>query len=418
MNILFIHYHHFRSNSAIHIVNLARELRARDHDCAVCVPFGAETVECFPDMVAAAHSFTDLRARGMTFSNGKGPDLLHAWTPRELVRVMTRRLHRIHGCPYLVHLEDNEAYLLECHAGAPVAALLQQSPVRLHRTVGPAHTHPKRSVPFLAGAGGLSAIVAPLLENSPPDLPRDVIPPAAEDDFFTPRATDPEQKKQLGLADDEVVLFYPGNVHDANRDEVAELYRAVQRLNEQGCRTRLVRTGEDGGGSLVRRLGLPQEFFIELGYRPREELPSLYALADALVQPGRPGPFNDFRLPAKLPEFFAAGKPVLLPATNVGLDVKDGEDALVLQRGDAEEIATRLLEVIHSPALRERLCTGAADFAARHFSWARSADRLLGLYERVLHHPGDRQMVGVRGPVESLRDAWCRGSWFRPREDT
>ena len=42
------------------------------------------------------------------------------------------------------------------------------------------------------------------------------------------------------------------------------------------------------------------------GFVPKARLPRLLALADVLVQPGRAGAFNDYRLPSKLPEFLAA----------------------------------------------------------------------------------------------------------------
>ena len=48
--------------------------------------------------------------------------------------------------------------------------------------------------------------------------------------------------------------------------------------------------------------------------------PQLLVAADILVQPdGSPGPFNDYRFPSKLPDFFASGRPVVLPKTNIGL---------------------------------------------------------------------------------------------------
>jgi hypothetical protein len=43
----------------------------------------------------------------------------------------------------------------------------------------------------------------------------------------------------------------------------------------------------------------------------------LLALADLLVQPGKPDAFNDYRFPSKLPEFLSVGRPVILPDTNI-----------------------------------------------------------------------------------------------------
>src|SRR5262249_56451444 len=126
---------------------------------------------------------------------------------------------------------------------------------------------------------------------------------------------------------------------------------------------------------------------VEGALRRREEVPRYLRLADVLVQPGRPDNFNDFRFPSKLPEFFATGRPVVLPATNLGRFVRDGEEALVLQRGDALEIAAAVERVLDDDGLRVRLARGAREFAERSFSWSASAEKLRHLYERALSPP-------------------------------
>ena len=84
---------------------------------------------------------------------------------------------------------------------------------------------------------------------------------------------------------------------------------------------------------------------------PWREVPGYLALADAYVQPGAPDDFNRYRLPSKLPEFLAMGRPVILPACNLGDELADGEDALLLREGDALEIAARIEQLLDGPAL-------------------------------------------------------------------
>ena len=60
---------------------------------------------------------------------------------------------------------------------------------------------------------------------------------------------------------------------------------------------------------------------IELGAVGWREIPGYLALADAFVQPGGPDDFNRYRLPSKLPEFLAMGRPVMLPHCNIGHDL-------------------------------------------------------------------------------------------------
>ena len=60
---------------------------------------------------------------------------------------------------------------------------------------------------------------------------------------------------------------------------------------------------------------------IELGAVGWREIPGYLALADAFVQPGAADDFNRYRLPSKLPEFLAMGRPVVLPDCNIGHDL-------------------------------------------------------------------------------------------------
>jgi glycosyltransferase involved in cell wall biosynthesis len=104
------------------------------------------------------------------------------------------------------------------------------------------------------------------------------------------------------------------------------------------------------------------------------------ALADIFVQPGVPDAFNDYRLPSKLPEFFSIGRPVVLPRTNVGENVRHGVDAYVLERADAAGIARAVRELRADARLAARLAEGAVRFAAENFSWRRSAEALAKFY--------------------------------------
>jgi glycosyltransferase involved in cell wall biosynthesis len=107
-------------------------------------------------------------------------------------------------------------------------------------------------------------------------------------------------------------------------------------------------------------------------------------LADVLVQPGHSDPFNDYRFPSKLPEFLATGRPVILPEANIGRCLRTEEECLLLNDGDALEIAAGIERLLADPELSERLGRGGRAFANASFSWRRSAQRLKLLYERAL----------------------------------
>jgi hypothetical protein len=244
--------------------------------------------------------------------------------------------------------------------------------------------HPRLMRSFLAGAAGLSVIVDRLLEFRPDGIPTEVVWPAYEPDLFTADPPDPALRRRLGIADEESVIVYAGNAHHSNAAELRSLHLAVAAVNRAGRPLKLVRLGRDYIQFVERELRSVERHVVRVPLQPRAEVPRYMRLADVLVQPGRTDGFDDYRFPSKLPEFFATGRPVVLPATNIGRFVKDGDEAILLHRGDALEIAAAVERILDDSALRLRLGRGARAFAERSFSWSASAERLRRLYERAL----------------------------------
>jgi glycosyltransferase involved in cell wall biosynthesis len=98
------------------------------------------------------------------------------------------------------------------------------------------------------------------------------------------------------------------------------------------------------------------------------------------VQPGGPGPFNDYRFPSKLPDYLASGRPVVLPHTNIGLHLAHRADAFLLERGDHAEIHEAVLELAADRELRDCIGQSGQQFATRELTWARAADAVEQAY--------------------------------------
>jgi glycosyltransferase involved in cell wall biosynthesis len=78
------------------------------------------------------------------------------------------------------------------------------------------------------------------------------------------------------------------------------------------------------------------------------------------------------------------GRPVILPACNLGNELVDGEDALLLREGTALEIAARIEDLLDAPELRRRLGDRARAFALERLSWRRNAAELADFYRSAL----------------------------------
>jgi hypothetical protein len=383
LNVLFILPGSFASNSALHAAALANELAHAGHTCAIAVPHDLSTLAHHhaPSFRGLLHAEAE---SGVVFTDGRGPDVIQAWTTRENVRQLTESLRARHGARVVVHLEDNELEVLALSLGRSVAELVSLSAPELDRLVPPDLSHPHRARDFLARADGVTHITERLAEFIPTDRPRQLLWPAADARYFRPMPRPDAFRALLDRRPGETVLFYHGNVHAANAGEVRELYGAVLRLNQAGQPVTLIRTGLDS----VDFLGpLAQEVaphVLALGQiLHHRHLPPLMALADIFVQPGAADAFNNYRFPSKLPEFFAIGRPVILPRTNLGTVVRHGNDAYVLGRADATGIATAVTKLCQDRALYDRLSLGARAFAEQHFSWRRSAESLAQFYRKL-----------------------------------
>ena len=404
MNILFVNYGDFTTNSLNHIAGFANALCAAGHACVVAVPSAKETISAIRDPLFIPATYAEVLAKPGLFPDARPADLIHAWTPREGVRKFVLAHQRaVRGVPpsgtgvppvgshpvprVLIHLEDNERYLLEAYTGQPFADLRAATPDSIDRWLVDGLPHPLRHESFLRVADAVTHIVDKLREHIPSGIPAHLLPPPVDFSLYAPQPADPALRTQLGLRPEEKVLVFTGSNTFANEPEMRELYLAVALLNQCGTPTRLIRTGFNSPTFLASLAFDYKNFVLDLGFVEKAKLPKLLALADVLVQPGHAGAFNDFRLPSKLPEFLAAGKPVVLPPTNLALLMQDGREAVFLKTGAPEEIADTCTRLFADAKLRATLGQNAATFARARFDAATNTRALAAFYAATLARP-------------------------------
>lgn len=378
MNILFVCHNGIDTNSGNHVTNFAEAVNSFGIDVAACVPD-----EHFSDssISSSLKVMPWSEAAAFRFSNEQEADFLHAWTPRQHVAKITRELALAHGCNYLVHLEDNEYVVTSSQLGMTQAELMARpESFSIPTTLAdPVDMHD-----FLRSSAGVTVLIKSLLKFKPGNLPGLEIWPAAEKEKFHPIQADPLLRRQLGLGDHSKVIVYHGNVHSANVHEVRSLYLAIAALWRAGLDIFMVRLGKDFVDPLSDAMREFEQRIIHVPFQPRERIHQFLALADLFVQPGRVDEFNIYRFPSKLPEFLAMGKPVILPATNIGCSLIHGENAYLLKSGDALEITSAIQSILNDEALAARLSDGALHFSDENLSWTRSGRKLADFYNLAL----------------------------------
>ena len=392
-NILFVLYNDFSANSAVQVHNFANELTSLGHGVSVAIPSDGNMGAVLGEQRYSVNTYAQVDEDWTRlFNNRRPPDVVHAWTPRENVRIFYEKIRRLCSAALVVHLEDNEEHILEVNLGTPFEKLCRLPLADLPKDL----SHPSNFRKFIASASGVTMIIDRLDKFVPAGTPRLVVWPGADPELFFPREKDPDFAARIGVRLDDIVFCYTGNVHSANAREVRSLYIAAAILDREGVPTTLVRAGHD----YCRFLGPDEEWVnkisVNLGDVKHVEVPALLGLADFLVQPGAEDEFNAYRLPAKLPEFFAMGKPVILPRTNVGRFVKHGENAWVLSKVDALSIVEAVEKLRLNDALLQRLSAGAVAFWKEHFSWRKNTAKLAQFYDTIL---GQKKRQATAVPI-------------------
>lgn len=415
MKVLFVSYGRFDSNSGGHIARFADRLSRRGHAVAVFAdgdPAGADAFGSVRFAALPRARLCDQPDRALAFDGrapGTADTVVHAWTPREGVRRAVEKLRARAPVRVVVHLEDDETVLTAAQTGKGWNELLALPPAELDARIPPSLSHPRRMRDFLDAADGVTAIMPPLLSFAPTGAPGHVLTPGADLDEAGPPLR-PDQRaallQGLGVDAGHRVIVYPGNLHAANRREMFSLYTAVHVLRRRGWGVTLIRTGEDYGPGLdVAFEHLRGVVSRELGRLPRREMLTVMKLADVLVQPGAPNAFNLNRLPSKLPEFLALGRPVVTPRANLGLLLKDGVEAVVLGRGDGLEIADAVDGLLRDPTRAEAIGRAGRAFARRWLDWDRAADGLERFYTGVLSRQRRAEGAAYRPVADGAREA-------------
>ena len=382
MKIVFISHCGIEDNSALHISALAAELVSRGHDCSILVPAMSAPID-FVHSGVPVIEYNAAIANGLQWKSHGETDLIHAWSPREHVRKAAIALTNTRKVPLVVHMEDNEDQIINDFLGIPRTSTIEKPPDEMLDLIPHTMAHPRRYREFIGAANGYTCVIDRLLEFKPPGVPSTVFWPGFDDQFLSIGAVDLSVRQEYGFSATDILIFYSGNVHQSNVGEVGALYRAVMMLWQRGYPVKLVKTGK-----LPEPSGLPTDIIdgviTNLGFVPRSNVIRLLSMCDILVQPGASNPFNDYRFPSKLPEYLASGRPVILPNSNIGRELHDGQEVLKLATGSSEEIADKVEILIENTSLGQKLGVNARNFARKYLSWPKAADVIEPFYKDVL----------------------------------
>lgn len=185
-------------------------------------------------------------------------------------------------------------------------------------------------------------------------------------------------RRQYASGPDRPYLLMVGTLEP--RKNHATAMRALARLKRAGYPHRLLVSGGKGWlfepvAGLVAELGLTDDVTFA-GRVPDDDLPALYAGADALLLPSL---YEGFGFPVL--EAMACGTPVVC-ADSSSLPEVAGDAALLVPATDDEALAAAVERILTEPGLAEELRRRGAAQAAR-FRWEKCAAETVAVYREV-----------------------------------
>lgn len=361
------------------------------------------------------------------------PEIVHLWTPRHLPVRVGLEARDAGDARLLIHYEDDEEFLLAHFGGGKRFAHDDLELCRFCRGASPDPDDLRRlsrtlDVDFLrttilepATWNWLHPVFSPIAEKLADgyttisssyrsrleergEKPVRLLYPGVDLARFRPSPQPADLLRDHRLQD-RTVFLYSGaiaDVHDfplylkalpavvARHPQVVLVQ--IGRNHMPAVTSRLVREGGLGGNVLF------------LDQVPHRRMPDHLALAHAFLAHVRFDDFNRHRLPSKIPEYMAMGRPMVVADHGFGTELEHGREAVKLSGDSAGRIAEGLLELLARRESWDDMGARSRSKAAELFDWERNTRHLTGYYEELLaqRRCDRREGLGEGAPAVGL----------------
>jgi len=352
------------------------------------------------------------------------PEILHLWTPRHLPARVALEVWDASDARLLIHYEDDEEYILaevgsNDRFGPDDRGLYRffLEPTcegdELRRWVEGVDRHFLRLTLFDPICWRwVHPMISPVAEKLA-DAYTSISPsyrrylrrrsgkevwtlyPGVDHQRFSPRSKPPELVARFGL-EGRTVLLYSGSI--APFHDFVSVLEALPRVVLEHPDVVVVQVGHnymrEVTDELIPKLGL-ENHVVFAGPATHAEMPDRLALADVFIGSVRIDEFNGHRLPSKVPEYLAMGRPLLIMDHGIGHELESGTEAEKVTNDSPEEIAGALKRLLARREEWGEMGRRLRRKAKKLFDWQRSTDHLVTLYEEVLETPRRSELEGL-----------------------
>lgn len=418
MRISIVTYQGYDGAGVLHAHKFANELIALGHEVLLLLCGSMDTASVLPKapkyVVREVQFEEGLLAPPLaeliaTFA----PEIIHLWTPRHLPARVGLEAWSVSDARLVIHYEDDEEYILSevgsnCAFARDDLALYQflrgetfdDAPELerhadslnlefLRQTVVDPYSwrwiHPLVTPVVEKLASGFTSISPAygrfLSERS--TQPIRTLYPGVDLERFIGLGRDRQLERELGI-EGRTVFLYSGSI--AAFHDFTAFLEGLPAVVKDYPEVVVVQLGHNYiphlTGPLLEKLGLT-DHVVFAGPIPHSDMPRYLGLADVFLAVAALNRFNAHRLPSKIPEYMAIGRPILLSDTGAANELEDGAEVLKITGDSAEEIELAYRRALD---LRSAWCSMGRrlrDKAKEIFDWKRNTENLVSYYEEL-----------------------------------
>jgi len=192
-------------------------------------------------------------------------------------------------------------------------------------------------------------------------------------------------REKYDINDNKILVMFAGTI--TPRKGVKYLLKAMKTIIHSGCNNVFL--------VLSGNTNLDKQYFEEvynftkknlrdyvrfLGIIPYEDLKALYSACDIFVLPS----FGEGD-PIALKEALASGKPLIgSNVSGIPMQIRDGWNGFLIEPGDFEGLAERLLYLIENEEERKKMGRNSRKLAEREFDWSKIARKYVEIYRELI----------------------------------
>jgi len=192
------------------------------------------------------------------------------------------------------------------------------------------------------------------------------IPYGTDISMFSPKVDGSKVRKELGIKK-EFLVIYTGALGQAN--DIDTVLRAAGYLKvHKNIKIALFGDGKQRERLEAEARRLKLDNIIFAGAKPKKEMPSVVAAADACLAILEDIPMFRTTYPNKVFDYMAAGKPTVLVIDGVIREVlEEARGGIFVEPGNADKLAQSILLLSQKPQTGKKMGLSARDYLVKHF---------------------------------------------------